>query len=418
MAAAATRPGAYKRRVLLAVSGLSPQIVTETVFALAVAAAEEERFVPTEIQVVTTTTGARHIRESLFESGRGHLGALCRDYSLDEIEFGDQGLHCVLTPSGEPLADIRTAQDNARMADAIADLVRELTSDPDCALHVSLAGGRKTMGYYAGYALSLFGREQDRLSHVLVSEPFDAAPDFWYPPPQARMVRMRGKPPGQDEISTATAEVSLALIPFVRLRQGLPRALLDGKSGFAAAVAAAERFMAPASLRLHLATRTVEADGQRFELQPAPFAFYAALAYRALKGKPALPAPPKDAHDAAWAAEVLSDMRSIYGLIHMPQGVEDSLLKDCSGSKISPMLSRLRRGFAQALAPGRAGLYFDDGGTHRHKRYAIPLPAAHISVVRLDGAGQQRGKLAEDALSTQAAHTGAAWKQTFRGDDE
>lgn len=302
MATAASRPGAYKRRVLLAVSGLSPQIVTETVYALAVASPEDERFVPTEIQVVTTTTGARHIRESLLESGRGHLAALCRDYNLPGIDFGDQGLHCVQSQSGEPLADIRTAQDNARMADAIADLVRELTSDPDCALHVSLAGGRKTMGYYAGYALSLFGREQDRLSHVLVCEPFDAAADFWYPPPQARLVRMRGKPAGQDEISTATAEVSLALIPFVRLRQGLPRALLDGKTGFAAAVAAAESFMAPASLRLHLTTRTVEADGQRFELQPAPFAFYAALAHRAMKGKPALPAPPKDAHDAAWGA--------------------------------------------------------------------------------------------------------------------
>ena len=72
------------------------------------------------------------------------------------------------------------------------------------------------MGYYTGYALSLFGREQDLPSHVLVSEPFDAAPDFWYPPPQARMVRMRGKPPGQDEISKATAEVSLALNPFLR----------------------------------------------------------------------------------------------------------------------------------------------------------------------------------------------------------
>jgi hypothetical protein len=73
------------------------------------------------------------------------------------------------------------------------------------------------------------------------------------------------------------------------------------------------------------------------------------------------------------------------------------------------MLSRLRRGFAQALAPGRAGMYFDDGGTHRHKRYAIPLPAAHISVVRLDGAGQQRGKLAESRALAISGHSAASF---------
>jgi CRISPR-associated protein (TIGR02584 family) len=35
---------------------------------------------------------------------------------------------------------------------------------------MSIAGGRKTMGFYAGYALSLYGRAQDRMSHVLVEE--------------------------------------------------------------------------------------------------------------------------------------------------------------------------------------------------------------------------------------------------------
>jgi CRISPR-associated protein (TIGR02584 family) len=30
-----------------------------------------------------------------------------------------------------------------------------------------MPGERKTMGFYVGYALSLFGRAQDRLSHVI-----------------------------------------------------------------------------------------------------------------------------------------------------------------------------------------------------------------------------------------------------------
>ena len=143
------RPNQYSRRVLLAVSGLSPQVVTETVYGLAVSAAEADRFIPTEIEVVTTTTGAERLRRSLFESGQGILASLCRDYGLGSVKFDESGLHCVLGPDGQPLADIRTADDNARMADAIANRVRQLTSDPACALHISIAGGRRTMGYYA-----------------------------------------------------------------------------------------------------------------------------------------------------------------------------------------------------------------------------------------------------------------------------
>ena len=47
---------------------------------------------------------------------------------------------------------------DAFIADAITALVRALTADPGSAVHASIAGGRKTMGFYLGYALSLFGR--------------------------------------------------------------------------------------------------------------------------------------------------------------------------------------------------------------------------------------------------------------------
>lgn len=46
----------------------------------------------------------------------------------------------------------------------------------------NLAGGRKSMGFYIGYALSLFGRGQDRMSHILVEEAFETHPEFFYPP--------------------------------------------------------------------------------------------------------------------------------------------------------------------------------------------------------------------------------------------
>jgi CRISPR-associated protein (TIGR02584 family) len=416
-------PAGFPRRVLLAVSGLSPQIVTETLYALAVTATGSPRFVPTGIEIVTTAEGAERVRRHLLPPG-GAFQRLCRDYAIEGIRFSEADIHVVKGSDGLPLADIRTADDNAQLADTIAARIRTLTADPHCALHVSLAGGRKTMGYYAGYALSLFGREQDRLSHVLVSEPFESAPEFWYPRPQPETLHVRGRGGATREVSTAQAKVSLALIPFVRLRQGLPRSLLEGRAGFAATVAAAGGAVAAPHLRLHLGTREVHADGQRIALQPAPFAFLVALASRALHGRPALPAPPKDAHDPAWAAEVLADLERAWGAMLVPDKIEASLLKDCSGSKVSPMVSRLRAALARGLAPGRLGLYFDDGGTHRHKRYAVPLGPGAIEICAADVPGSARrrrmggfGKLAESPRRASGVNTHAAPGPLKPGDD-
>lgn len=58
----------------------------------------------------------------------------------------------------------------------------EFASD-DTAIHLSLAGGRKTMSYYAGQAMNLVARPQDRLSHVILSDKrFEFSPDFSFRP--------------------------------------------------------------------------------------------------------------------------------------------------------------------------------------------------------------------------------------------
>lgn len=144
-------PGSYPRRVLLAVTGLSPQIVTETLFALA-RLEDAERFVPTEIRVVTTARGAEHLRLSLLSEAPGWFHRLCRDYGLRDVSFSQEQIYLLRDAAGQALADIRTPEENELAADLITDMVRELTAHEDLALHVSLAGGRKTMGYYAGYA--------------------------------------------------------------------------------------------------------------------------------------------------------------------------------------------------------------------------------------------------------------------------
>ncbi len=46
----------YPRRILLAVTGLTPQVITETLYALAVQ--RQPAFIPTEIHLLTTHEGA------------------------------------------------------------------------------------------------------------------------------------------------------------------------------------------------------------------------------------------------------------------------------------------------------------------------------------------------------------------------
>ncbi|MBP8198387.1 MAG: TIGR02584 family CRISPR-associated protein, partial [Chromatiaceae bacterium] len=164
----------YPRRILLAVTGLTPQVVTETLYALAVQ--RQPAFIPTEIHLLTTAEGAEAARLGLLSADPGWFHRLCRDYALPAMTFDASHIQVLRDVDGAPLEDIRTPADNQRAADTITETLRTLTADPDAALHVSIAGGRKTMGYYLGYALSLFARPQDRLSHVLVSAPFEGCP--------------------------------------------------------------------------------------------------------------------------------------------------------------------------------------------------------------------------------------------------
>jgi CRISPR-associated protein (TIGR02584 family) len=155
-------PNEYPRRILVAVTGLSPQIVTETLYALAVAPTASA-FIPTEIHLITTRSGAEKARLALLSDEPGWFHRLSRDYALPPIHFTADTIHVLEDAGGRPLEDIRSPEDNRRAADGITGIIREFTADPDCALHVSIAGGRKTMGFFLGYALSLYGRPQDKL---------------------------------------------------------------------------------------------------------------------------------------------------------------------------------------------------------------------------------------------------------------
>lgn len=277
-----TNPADFPRRILLAVTGLSPQVVTETLYALATAPTAQ-RFVPTEIHLLTTATGKDLARTALLHPDGGQFHSLLADYpQIGQPTFNEKCIHVIRTLDGAPLPDIRTPEENAAAADAITALMAELTCDVNAVLHVSIAGGRKTMGFYLGYAFSLYARPQDRLSHVLVSSPFESHPEFFFPPATPRRLTTRDN----QHIDTADAVVSLAEIPVVRLRHGLPPNLQEGRVGFSETVNAVQESLAPPNLVVDLATRCVYCGrSEAFRLPPALLAWLAWWASNAIAGK-------------------------------------------------------------------------------------------------------------------------------------
>lgn len=367
-------PASFPRRILLAVTGLSPQIVTETLHALAVG--NDAPFVPTEIHLITTAEGAERARLALLSDKPGWFHRLRTDFSLPEIAFDSAHIHVLRDAGGSTLADIRSPADNLACADFITEKVRELSADPQSALHVSIAGGRKTMGFFVGYALSLFGRPQDRLSHVLVSEPFENTWAFFYPTPYENIIETATK----QLVDTRDARLSLAEIPFVSLRHGLPTALLDGSARFEQTVSAAQAALGPAHLELDLRNRTVCAAGRTFQLPPAELAMLTVFVRRALAGLPALPAPPKDVADREWSERYLRELRAICGPMSDRDATEQSLQQGMDGQYFSMRLSKLRTLLKRELGVAARPYLIDDGGA-RPRRYRLALEADALRIL-------------------------------------
>lgn len=213
------------RNILLCVAGLTPQIITEVLYALT----QQRRERVDEIRVITTLLGQDKLLKGLLDPQQGKFFAFCRDYGIDpaSIRFDHTSITAVQTPDGRTLDDIRLKAENERTADRICEIVRELAKREDARIHASAAGGRKTMGIFLASAMQLFGRRQDALSHVLVNEPFENHHDFYYIPPQHATLELKDRQGNViGHAFTADARIELADIPFVHLR-GVLRGWLD-----------------------------------------------------------------------------------------------------------------------------------------------------------------------------------------------
>ncbi len=363
--------------ILLAVTGLTPQVVTETLYALH----SQGQTLPAQIHILTTAEGYQRARLTLIIDG--WLAKFYHDYHLAKPNFNQDHIHILQQANGEPLADIRTQADNQAMADGITEWIRTLTVDPDTSLHVSIAGGRKTMGFYAGYALSLYGRPQDRLSHVLISADYEAHPQFYYPTPYSQVIY--GNDPTRKPLDTQNADVMLADIAFVRLRHGLDQALLQGKSSFSQSVAQAQQVLGPVFLNIDLIQRTVKAQGITIKLIPADLAFYSWLLKRQLTAQP-LPTSPNDgAPEPAYAEQYLQEYRLINGELGGTDRTFQALQHGMSKSFFEQRKSRINKVLKHALANAASPYLVSTVGKRPRTQYQIVLRNEQIQITHSIG---------------------------------
>ena len=177
-----------RRKILIAGMGTSPAVLTETVWALA---HQAEPVVPDEIAVITTRSGKDALERAVMSGAPSvwkRLKAALRKEKIaidGKLVFGGASIHVIPDEDGNEADDLRTGDDNLRAADFMLRQIRQYSESPDTAILCSIAGGRKTMSALLFSSMTLLGREDDKVYHVLLPPDFEqgAEPPFYFPEP-------------------------------------------------------------------------------------------------------------------------------------------------------------------------------------------------------------------------------------------
>ena len=173
-----------KKHVLIVMVGISPAVITETVYALC----KEKADPPDEVIVYTTSTGKNKIAQELFNPKNNVWTEMLSELGqTGKIKFGIPSIKEILIAKDgitEVCNDITSDDENKAMADFLLQEIRGYTDNPGVKISFSIAGGRKSMSAMGALVMSLVGRHCDKLYHILVEEGFEnprLEPPFFYP---------------------------------------------------------------------------------------------------------------------------------------------------------------------------------------------------------------------------------------------
>ncbi|MBP5509341.1 MAG: TIGR02584 family CRISPR-associated protein [Kiritimatiellae bacterium] len=212
-----------KKVVLVAAMGMSPAVLTETVWALA---HRENPTVPDEIAVLTTSSGRNGLKAVLME-GMPCVWERLKDALRREgiahdgkLVFGETSIRVIPDADGNETDDLRTGEDNLLAANFMLGELRKYTESSDTVVLASIAGGRKTMSALLFSCMTLLGREDDKVYHVLIPPEYECGmePPFFFPQKGVtHQILSRGQPTGKKVPGTEIG-IELFEVPFVRMR--------------------------------------------------------------------------------------------------------------------------------------------------------------------------------------------------------
>ena len=260
-----------KNILLAVVTGLSPQVITETLYALNQMGRDVH-----EIHIITTRPGKDCLLSQLLDGGKGPYYQYLKAYGIPKkgIDFGPDKIHVVRDGPGTEINDIVDENDNARVLATCMELTFQYTRNPDTAVFFSIAGGRKTMGACLTLAAQMYGRPQDRLYHVLVSPEFESNRQFFFPPRKSRAIEIKDARGETVYKNTRYARINLVHMPLFSIRPQLAPEVLDQPRDPATLMLSLIR-EAPERLAVDLIRGKIRYRDMEQDLMPARLALYA-----------------------------------------------------------------------------------------------------------------------------------------------
>lgn len=350
------------RRVLFCTIGMAPSVVTETAWALQTG----DKWTPHEIVIVTTSRGLKALSTALDPRLKRFEGIYEKAPPIRVIvpdaEAKEGRFECFLggvdgagppSPPNTLLEDIEDASDAILMGNV---LYRELMacSQAGDEVHLSLAGGRKTMSAHALIAFCVAARPGWRASHVLVDPRFENNRTFYHPAqkdPVIEEVRHNG-PEGvrveRREVDPAKIDVRLFDTPVPMLGSVIDpkqRARLFDLDEAARMLTLAAEFAREKRIVLRVRKNIVEVNGKAARLPPKHFATYRLCAMALKEGWPGAGPQGTGGNHRGWLSE-----KSLF------EG------RDANGAMLGDLFAKyltdaaradVKNGWTDALAPAK-----------------------------------------------------------------
>jgi CRISPR-associated protein Csx14 len=376
-----------KQTILLAVAGLSPQVVTETLYALH----QQKRSVDA-VHVITTRRGREAVETQLLSPVRGHYRRYLEEYgiSADAIDFGHANIHTVVDETGREIEDIEDEEDNERFLSKCMEMTFHFTSDDRTSVYFSIAGGRKTMSACLMTAAQFYARPQDRIYHVLVTPEFENSENFFYPPRIPGPVELRDRQGRRHIRESDHSRIKLVHIPFISIRDQLApdllRAPADPESLMLTLVRDDQY-----GLTVDLAAGKAIYKNQELSLMPARMALFAFFAIRK-KNCPHEPAASRRCRactdcylDFYEISDRQQEITALYRRIARNRDLNvmsDTGITGLTAENFNSYKGKLRRDLADAFGLYAAGQLAVEGrGKKPDRRYGIRMDRARIRLI-------------------------------------